>query len=191
VCPSRLRSWFRAINRRALAVDAAAALCLLLAACSSGTGHEPFAGTTQGWPQVPPAAFPAAVDRVIDGDTIVARKQGKRLRVRLIGIDAPESVQPDAPVECFGPESARALAKLLPPGTRLMAAYQGMPEHDQYGRELWDVWVDGRFLQAELVSRGTARARVYRPQTQYADFLEQLGEDARQAHVGLFARCPA
>ncbi|MEP6761243.1 MAG: thermonuclease family protein [Sporichthyaceae bacterium] len=140
---------------------------------------------------MPSAAFPAAVDRVVDGDTIVARRQGKLLRVRLIGIDAPESVQPNEPVECFGRESARALGKLLPPGTQLMAAYQGNPEHDQYGRELWDVWVDGRLLQAELVSRGLARARVYRPQTRYADLLEQLGEDARQARVGLFAACPA
>jgi endonuclease YncB( thermonuclease family) len=72
-----------------------------------------------------------------------------------------------------------------------MAAYQGMPEHDQYGRELWDVWVADRFLQAELVSRGVARARVYRPQTQYADLLEQLDASARQARVGLFATCPA
>lgn len=140
---------------------------------------------------MPSAAFPAAVDRVVDGDTIVARRQGKRLRVRLIGIDAPESVQPNEPVECFGSESARALGKLLPPGTRLLAAYQGNLEHDQYGRELWDVWVDGRLLQAELVSRGLARARVYRPQTRYADLLEHLGEDARQARVGLFAACPA
>jgi micrococcal nuclease len=131
------------------------------------------------------------VERVVDGDTFVARRDGQRLRVRLIGIDAPESVQPDAPVECFGPESAQALAKLVPQGTRLTAAYQGVPERDQYGRELWDVWVDGRFLQAELVSRGTARARAYRPQTQYADLLTRLGEDARQAHAGLFAQCPA
>jgi micrococcal nuclease len=141
-------------------------------------------------PAPPRDAFQATVERVVDGDTFVARRDGQRLRVRLIGIDAPESVQPDAPVECFGPESARALADLVPPGTRLTAAYQGMPEHDQYGRELWDVWVDGRFLQAELVSRGSARARVYRPQTQYADLLRQLGEDARRTHAGLFADCP-
>ena len=142
-------------------------------------------------PAPPRGAFSATVERVVDGDTFLARRSGQRLRVRLIGINAPESVQQDAPVECFGPESARALATLMPPGTRLTAAYQGMPERDQYGRELWDVWVNGRFVQAELVSRGTARARVYRPQARYADVLRQLGEDARQARVGLFAGCPA
>jgi micrococcal nuclease len=160
-----------------------------LAGCGSpASGSAPV---VPGQPEQPAGAFPATVERVVDGDTFVASRQGRSLRVRLIGINAPESVQPDAPVECFGPESARALGNLLPRGTHLMAAYQGMPEHDQYGRELWDVWVDGRFLQAELVSRGFARARVYRPQTRYADLLERLGEDARQAHVGLFAACPA
>jgi micrococcal nuclease len=157
-----------------------------LAGCGS-----PESRPTSVEPAPPRDAFEATVERVVDGDTFVARRDGQRLRVRLIGIDAPESVQPDAPVECFGPESAQALAKLLPQGRRLTAAYQGQPERDQYGRELWDVWVDGRFLQAELVSRGAARAHVYRPQGQYADLLARLGEDARQAHAGLFAECPA
>jgi micrococcal nuclease len=145
----------------------------------------------EGWPAVPPGAFPAAVDRVVDGDTLLARRDGQRLRVRLVGIDAPESVQPDEPVECFGRQSAEALKRILRPGTLIMAAYQGSLEHDQFGRDLWDVWVDGRFLQAELVSRGLARARTYRPQTRYADLLERLGQDARVAELGLFGACPA
>jgi micrococcal nuclease len=170
------------------------ALCVVVLMVGLGGCGSPESGAepvVPDQPEQPASAFPATVERVVDGDTFIASRQGRSLRVRLIGINAPESVQPDAPVECYGPESAKALAKLLAPGTRLMAAYQGLPEHDQYGRELWDVWLDGRFLQAELVSRGTARARVYRPQTRYADVLERLGEDARQAHVGLFAACPA
>ena len=156
-----------------------------------GSPDSGAAPVVPGEPEQPAGAFPATVERVVDGDTFVASRQGRSLRVRLIGINAPESVQPDARVECYGPESARALGSLLPRGTRLMAAYQGKPEQDQYGRELWDVWVDGRFLQAKLVSRGLVRARVYRPQARYADVLERLGEDARQARVGLFAACPA
>jgi micrococcal nuclease len=172
---------------------AAVVVALLVATGSVGCG-SPESGpapVVPDQPEPPAGAFPATVERVVDGDTFVASRAGRSLRVRLIGINAPESVQPDAPVECYGPESARALAKLLPPGTRLMAAYQGKPEQDRFGRELWDVWLDGRFLQAELVSRGSARARVYRPQARYADVLERLGEDARQARVGLFATCPA
>jgi micrococcal nuclease len=182
------RRW-RGVDARAVKVTAA---CLLMAGCAAGPGSGVRAslGSTEGWPQVPVDAFPAAVARVVDGDTFVARRSGRDVRVRLIGIDAPESVKPDAPVQCFGPESARALTELLRPGTRLMAHYQGTPERDQYGRDLWDVWVAGRFLQAELVSRGLARARAYRPQTEYADVLEQLGQQAETAHLGLFGACP-
>jgi micrococcal nuclease len=170
-----------------------AAACLLMVGCAApgmGSAVRPSLGSTEGWPQVPVDAFPAAVARVVDGDTFVARRSGRDVRVRLIGIDAPESVKPDAPVECFGPQSASALTELLRPGTRLMARYQGTTQRDQYGRDLWDVWVAGRFLQAELVSRGLARARAYRPQTEYADVLEQLGQQAESGHLGLFGACP-
>ena len=49
----------------------------------------------------------ARVLRVVDGDTILVRMDGRRERVRYIGIDTPESVAPDQPVECYGPASAR------------------------------------------------------------------------------------
>lgn len=175
----------------AVLARAAAALVVALGSVGCGSPDRGAALAVPDWPEPPGTAFPATVDRIVDGDTFVARRQGRPLRVRLIGIDAPESVQPDAPVECFGPQSARELKRLLTPGTRLIAAYQGSQQTDQFGRELWDVWVDGRFLQAELVSRGFARARAYRPQTRYADLLLQLGEGAQQAHAGLFAACPA
>jgi micrococcal nuclease len=177
------------IDRVSLLCAVVVGMVVFVAGC--GSRDSGAAPVVPGEPEPPAGAFAATVERVVDGDTFVASRQGRSLRVRLIGINAPESVQPDAPVECYGPESARALGALLPRGTRLMAAYQGKPEQDRFGRELWDVWLDGRFLQAELVSRGFVRARVYRPQTRYADLLDRLGEDARQSHVGLFATCPA
>ena len=61
---------------------------------------------------MPPAALSATVERVVDGDTFIARRGGRSLRVRLIGINAPESVKPGSPVECFGPESAQVLLDL-------------------------------------------------------------------------------
>ena len=169
----------------------AAAVLVVVGSVGCGSPGNSSARGVRDQPSPPAGAFPATVDRVVDGDTIIAQWQGTRLRVRLIGIDAPESVKPDAPVDCFGPESSDALKQLLPPGTRVMAAYQGDQHQDQFGRELWDVWVAGRFLQGELVSRGLVTARAYRPQTRYADLLEALGEDAKEAHAGLFATCAA
>jgi len=138
----------------------------------------------------PSGAFSAVVERVVDGDTLVAVRDGARLRVRLIGIDAPESVQPEAPVECYGPEAADALARLLPAGTAVRGAYEAGEPRDQYGRELWDVWLtDGRFVQAELVSTGAARARTYQPHDRYADLLAALGEQAERRGAGLHGAC--
>jgi micrococcal nuclease len=110
--------------------------------------------------------------------------------VRLIGINAAESVQPDAPVECFGREAAVALGRLLPPGTTVSAAYEPGGTVDQFGRQLWDVWLeDGRFVQAELVRQGAAEARAYPPHTQHADLLERLEDEARSDHAGLYGAC--
>jgi micrococcal nuclease len=139
---------------------------------------------------VPEDAFPAEVVRVIDGDTLLASRDGRRVRVRLIGIDAPESVRPDAPVECFGPESTAQLRRLLPPGAAVRASFQGAQQRDRFGRELWDVWLrTDRLLQAELVARGYALARSYIPHTRYAEVLAAEERSARAASLGLHGAC--
>ncbi len=142
-------------------------------------------------PAVPARAFRASVVRVVDGDTFVAfREGGARLRVRLIGIDAPESVRLGSPVQCFGPESATVLRGLLPRGSPITAAYQGHPHQDRFGRELWDVWQgDGGFLAGRLVQTGAARARAFRPQHRFAAWLERLEASARRARRGLHGAC--
>jgi micrococcal nuclease len=174
----------------ALVVAAAAGA---LSACGgsgstyAGSGALPTSGDD---PRPPADAFRATVTRVVDGDTFLARRDGHALRVRLIGIDAPESVKPDAPVECYGPEASRVLHRLLGEGTRVWAAYEAGGEQDRFDRELWDVWLpDGRFLQATLVSRGAAVAHLYRPQREYADLLARLDDRARADRTGLWGRC--
>jgi micrococcal nuclease len=130
------------------------------------------------------------VDRVVDGDTFIAVRRGERLRVRLIGVDAPESVRPGYPVECWGPEASQQLTRLLPVGTRVRASYQDGGRRDPYGRELWDVWLPGgAFVQARLVRRGATEAVAYPPQTQHADRLEALEAAARRDGRGLWGGC--
>jgi micrococcal nuclease len=166
---------------------------LFVAACgapSTSYGDGSDASAT-GAAAVPRGAFTATVERVVDGDTFIAGRGGRSLRVRLIGVNAPESVKPNWPVECFGPESSQLLHQLLPVGAKVKAAYEPGGQRDQYGRELWDVWLgDGEFLQAMLVERGAARPRLYRPQHAYADLLAELGARAKAQRLGLYARCP-
>src|SRR4029077_6734320 len=77
---------------------------------------EPAPGVS---PQVDPTFRPsgptetARVVRVVDGDTIVVRLGGADRRLRYIGMDTPETVKPDNPVEWMGPEASRANARLV------------------------------------------------------------------------------
>lgn len=169
----------------------AAGLLLAVAGCGTPTPSYDAAGGRGEHARVPADAFRATVVRVVDGDTFLARLDGRVLRVRLIGVDAPESVQPNAPVECFGVAAGRLLRRLLPVGSRVRGAYEPGGRRDRFGRELWDVWLgDGRFLQAVIVRAGGAEAREYLPQTRYADLLAGLESNARDARVGMYGACP-
>src|SRR5215212_5435625 len=92
--------------------SAAIAVGVLLPACA--TPNAPAAATT-------PTAVEAnaRLVRVVDGDTVVVDIDGQHETVRLIGIDTPETVKPDSPVECFGPEASAFTKHLLPTGTAL------------------------------------------------------------------------
>jgi micrococcal nuclease len=162
-------------------------IVLGLVACTGQSTSVAAAGE----PAAPSGAFTARVERVVDGDTFIAVRRGQRLRVRLIGVDAPESVKPNWPVECWGPEASRVLTRLLPVGTEVRAAYQPGGHLDRYGRELWDVWLPGgAFLQAVLVRRGAADAIAYRPQVKHAERLAHLDALATAAGRGLHGHCP-
>lgn len=158
-----------------------------VAACASPPVDVPTEGDS---PPVPASAFPATVDRVVDGDTFVAVRSGREVRVRVIGVDAPESVAPDRPVECWGREAADRLEELLPDGTEVRASYEDGGPQDRYGRELWDVWLpDGRFLQAILVREGSVEARSYPPHDEHADLLDRLEDEARRDRAGMYGAC--
>ena len=172
--------WVRALWLRVV-------LAGVLAACAPTYDRPDLA---RGDPPPPPRAFTARVDRVVDGDTFIARHRGDRLRVRLIGVDAPESVQPGAPVECWGRESAGVLRELLPEGAHVLAAHQTGGRRDRFERQLWDVWrADGRFVQGALVRRGAAVAVAYEPQVAHAGYLATVEARARERGVGLFGAC--
>jgi micrococcal nuclease len=141
-----------------------------------------------GEPTPPLDAFWAVVDRVVDGDTLIATVEGQqtRLRVRVIGVDTPETVKRDSPPECFGPE-ASAYAERLVAGQRVRAAYQGTARRDRFDRELWDVWLaDGAFFAGLLVDGGYATATTIRPQVRHAAHLARRAKAAQRAGRGLW-----
>ncbi len=132
----------------------------------------------------------ASVVRVIDGDTVVVNFSGRNETIRLLGIDTPETVAPDRPVECYGPEASEALKALLPASTEVDVVIDAEPR-DRYRRLLAYVYRrdDGMFINAELLSGGAARTLSYDPNTTFKSRFAQLESSARTRMVGLWGAC--
>ena len=136
---------------------------------ASATGTTRAAATSTPAPAATlPACQWADVSRVVDGDTIVVRIAGAEDRVRYIGVDTPETVDPRKPVQAFGPE-ATSLNKSLVQGRRVCLE-KDITERDRYGRLLRYVWLaDGRLVNEELLLAGLATVVTYPPDVKYVE----------------------
>lgn len=136
------------------------------------------------------------VDRVVDGDTVKVELDGEYVSVRLIGMNTPETVKPDSPVECFGPESSD-FAKETLTGARVTLEFDdSQGRTDQYDRALAYVWrelPDGSLslFNLESIAGGYAFERQY-GSTPYAwkDAFVQAQRQAQEADAGLWGACP-
>lgn len=130
------------------------------------------------------------VTDVVDGDTIDVRIDGRTERVRLIGIDTPETVRPDSPLECFGPEASAHTAALLAVGTRVRLV-RDVEARDDYGRLLAYVYraSDDLFINLELVRAGSARPLPIPPNVTFADDFVRAARQAQAADRGLWSAC--
>jgi endonuclease YncB( thermonuclease family) len=139
------------------------------------------------WPDPPKGAVAAEVQRVVDGDTFVATVNGRRERVRVIGVDTPESVDPNRPDEPFG-EEASNFAKHHLDGQTVRMAGDAEPR-DRYGRMLAYVWLeDGTFWNALLAAEGYAQQLTIPPNVTYAGLFRGLVGEARREHRGLWGQ---
>ncbi len=134
-----------------------------------------------------PAAVTAPVTRVVDGDTFEARIGSEAEDVRLIGIDTPETVKPDTPVQCWGPQASDFTHNLLE--GRTVRLVFGVERRDVYGRLLAYVHLGDRFVNATLVRRGLARTLTIPPNDRYAPVLRRLEIGAARAGRGLWGAC--
>ena len=161
----------------------AAVLSLLVAACA----HNRERGAT---PESSADGSNATVERIIDGDTLIADINGRSERVRLLGIDTPESVAQNRPDQCFGEESSRYLTFLLPEGTPITLTLDEEPR-DQYDRLLAYVVRsdDQLFVNLDLLEQGYADVLIYPPNDFYADLFRDAERVAVSAGVGLWGVC--
>ena len=143
-----------------------------------------------------PGPLTAQVTDVVDGDTIeVELADGTQEDVRYIGIDTPETVKPDAPVECGGPR-AHHLNERLVSGREVILRFDA-ERRDVYARLLAYVYLPasepGRrrmFVNAELVKLGVARTLTIPPNDSFAELLARLAARAGARGLGIWGRCP-
>lgn len=162
--------------RRALAFILAAAL-LVTAGCAAPPTEAQPPGT-------------ATVVSIIDGDTVVIDLDGSRERVRLLGIDTPETDHPTRPVECYGQEATQRISELIPPGTEIRLE-RDVEGRDHFGRLLLYLYRagDDLFVNETMVAEGFAATLHIDPNGAHRVALAAAERDARSRRAGLWAAC--
>ncbi|MBW3576767.1 MAG: thermonuclease family protein [Actinobacteria bacterium] len=136
-----------------------------------------------------PAGLDTQVTSIVDGDTLHVADLPER--VRLVGIDTPETRHPREGVECYGREATAHLAGLVPPGTAVRVEFD-VQQRDRYGRPLGHVRraSDGLLVNLAMVRDGYAQVDTVPPNVTYAGELLTAQRDAREAGRGLWGACP-
>lgn len=125
------------------------------------------------------------VVRIVDGDTFIITYNGKNQSVRLIGVDTPESVKPNSPVEYYGKE-ASDYTKSLIEGKNIRLEFD-VEDRDKYNRLLAYVYLeDGRMLNEVLIGEGYAQLMTVPPNVKYSEKFVSLQKEARKEKKGLW-----
>lgn len=163
---------------RGLAVWLVLLLALVWRLFAGGDDHAPIVPTLDEGVHV--------VRRVVDGDTLLLESGA---RVRLQGIDTPETVREDFPVEAWGPEANAFTKKFIERAGRRVRLTFGLERKDRHDRFLAFVWDGDVLLNEELVRAGLAHARTdYRYSGTMKRRLVAAQDEARAAHRGLWSQ---
>lgn len=125
------------------------------------------------------------VTRVVDGDTIEIETGQK---VRYIGVNTPESVDPRKSVECFGKEASEKNKEFVL--NKKVRLEKDVSEADRYGRLLRYVYLeDGTFVNLELIKQGYASAMTVPPDVARQSEFLNAQQQARESKIGLWSAC--
>lgn len=173
--------------RNALAWLLAIALAVAAVARSWGGGTDARGGGD--FAVSPGQTLQARVVRVVDGDTVKVLAGGRRATVRYIGMDTPESVKPNTPVQCYAKAASHRNAELV--DGRAVNLVVGAEPRDRYGRLLAYVYVGPTRLlvNGELLREGYARTLTIAPNDLLAGRFAALQKEAQLAGRGLWRHC--
>ncbi len=130
-----------------------------------------------------------AVSEFVDGDTLTIDMNGSKEKVRLIGVDTPETHDPRKSIQCFGQAAANFTKNFIGANRVRLEADPQNTDRDRYNRLLRYVYLpDGTMLNAELLKQGFAFAYTYFPFSKLEEF-RTFEKTARQKNLGLWGNC--
>ena len=139
----------------------------------------------------------AVIVRAVDGDTAVVKIDGQEKRVRFLGVDTPETVHPNKPVQFFGKEASNFTKESLN-GRRVWLEYDSNPQ-DRYGRHLAYIWLKNpatinestmreSMFNAKLLLGGYAKVMIIKPNKLYESEFKKFQEEAKHARLGVWSQ---
>jgi micrococcal nuclease len=133
-----------------------------------------------------PAYYPVA--KVVDGDTIDVLIDGQKARIRLIGLDTPEVVDPRRPVQCFGREASKRMTQLVNGKKVRLERDPTQADRDKYGRLLRYVFLpDGTNVAQQMIREGYGHEYTYHLPYKYQKQFKEAERYARDHALGLWA----
>lgn len=134
----------------------------------------------------------AKVAKVIDGDTIEVIVNDQVFKVRYIGVDTPETVDPRKKVECFGKEASKENKELVE--GRIISLEKDVSEVDSFGRLLRYVYLkidndQTLFINDYLIRAGFGKAITFPPDIKYSSRFLEAEKEARDKYLGLWGKC--
>lgn len=143
---------------------------------------------------LPNSVETAKVVRAVDGDTLEIIG-GCNDKIRLLYIDTPETVKPNTPVDCYGPEASNYTKKRFAANQEIYLKTD-KEVNDRYGRALRILFFKAedtndfsKSFNYELVSKGYGMAKFYSPNTAYKNEMLEGEKIAKEKKIGLWKDC--
>jgi micrococcal nuclease len=129
------------------------------------------------------------VVKVVDGDTFDLFTKDGIKRIRMIGINTPETLDPRKEVECFGPEASSKLKELLDGKIVRVETDETQGELDKYGRLLRYVYLDDENINQKMVQEGFAFEYTYKKKYKFQKEFRESQSNAKKNNLGLWKSC--
>lgn len=134
-------------------------------------------------------ATESQVIRVVDGDTIIVALNHKPETIRLLGVNTPETVAPNKPVQCYGPEASKHVKELLTDKVVQLESDPSQDNKDKYHRLLRYVLLENTNVNESLVIDGYAREYTFKIPYKYQKQFRADQKLAKKNRLGLWGVC--